>query len=1447
MGILGSGDSAPKEFGVKINESSYGDPYITAMGTVQVQQQVLWVDGFSSKKAPSKGGGKGGGKSGEYIYSANVVAALCNGVITGIGDVWSGQTWIGSPTAAESYTISSGTSYQYTPTQAAAFYNLTGVGVSNTFSSSNNDFGAPSPTVLSGSDLAPMTQVSFGTTLTTGLFSINPTGNVFNFSSADAGRAVTITYTYLLTNINRQETDIVPSGKTISVTGDGSGSTVNNDYGVVYTLTGVAFTKVSGTPTVAGTYSVSGNNPAVYKFATGDINAEVTISFGVNDPNAVSPGQPTSLNYTLNTGAAGQTPFSFLTSNYPDAAFSYPFVATVLFQPMDLGEGAELQENRYEVITPDIVGGGIADCNPVQCIGKVLTNAQWGLGVGKVPFPTQCIDNGASGTWGGASGTPGARSVASTAYNWFSAQSFFISPLMDSQDSVSDSMSKWLEAGMCAAFYSEGLMKLTPYGDTSAAGNGCTWTAPSNFIVALDDTIFVSKEGTDPVKITRSSPSDAWNIVQVEFDNRSNQYAAQTITESDQSFIDRWGAREEDKQEWNFIHTIPAATFAANLRLKRNLYIRNSYEFTLPYSYSYLEPMDIVTISTTSVWAAALNNANLGITNLPVRIQKIVDDPIEGLHITCEDYPFGAHQPVLYNKQLTTSTPVANAFADPGNTEAVIFGATSALALAQSGAVTGDEIWMGALGTSATWGSCNIYVSQTSGGDYQSIGSINSPAKIGELAATFASHASPDTTDSLIVNLVENCAGWEAGSTTDANFNNTLVFVDNEICSYSALSYTGQDQITMNTYITRGLYGTTIASHSTGGLVMRLDSSIFKYNFPPQWRGQTIFIKFQSVNNFGNMAQDLSTLTPVSFTVPSGNNGSIDAGTGLIINLGAQLYQGLWNSTTAYLNGNIVSYNGSLYQCLVSNTNEVPATQPTYWVLFSDPTNASGFQMVSNPDFQNGLTNYNPYDNNNTGNISLSLVANTAAPGGFGQTLQIHVAGGGESPGLGGFYYATNPDSGVVELDHYHVGDIYNVTLTANIPTAYSVGIFNNSVGTGGSITPLSANYQGTGGWAQYSWQVVIGTSPSILAFPFFALSGTFTSAFNWYAAQVSIVDILQPERGNQNIYLGAWVSTTTYVPGNVVTLGGNNYTCILNNLNQTPPNATYWVLGTVNPATGGVISQGSLPPVVSGALTYSATTSSIEWTWTSLALLRSDGTTTSITNGNETTTGLSASTTYFSFPYYSDTLGTVGFANGGSGSNGFEYTAAQDTSSGMVATQTQNLNANVALSNGSMSAATTSSGTGGGSGGGSGICPRSTMLVHERTRGIIMCRDLRVGDWIATKEGDGWTQVVACKELAHSTFIRVLVAGEYLQVTPTHPFTGLDATGEPIELIRAGDLTLSHQLYTVDGADFVESIEVIRDPEATKLKISCEPYHTFFAGEEEPYILTHNVRPIGS
>ncbi len=877
MSIFGWGIKKPTRVNeVQINQSVLGYPLPVVLGKGKVQQSLLWVDGMTAKLVSQGGKGIGGGKGGtQYLYSADVIAGLCNGPISAIGDVWCAGSWLSNNSTSESYTISGG-SPVYTPTNAGSGVFIDhGVYLPTSYSGTYSDVGS-SGTVLSGTDNVPFLAMAYGTSLASGQYSVDPATNNYHFAAADAGKTVTISYAFALNIIKQQERDLVPSGRNIAV---GGVLTFHEDDGVVYNSgpnIGKALTKVSGTPSATGTYSVSGSGPATYHFATGDIGVQVIITFKVQNNSAVPTGAPGTLNFAVYEGFKGQAVWSLLTSTFPGAALGYTMVAYVAYNPMTLGYAADIQQNVFEVLTGDSYGGGIVDCNPIQCLLQVLTNPVWGLGAGAVPFPASVIDNGSGGTWGTAAW--GSRQVNGTAFTWFAANGFFISPVIDHQDSAASIMSKWLEAGQCAAFMSEGLLKLVPFGDTSTAGNGCTWTAPSFFAAALDDTCFVQKqEGEEPVKISSSPWQDAYNTVQVQWNNRGAQYSPEITPESDQAAINRYGSRIEDPQSWDFITTLAAATFAASMRVKRNVYTRNTYEFTLPFAYSFLECMDVVDITTSSQWAAGLNNANLSIVNLPVRITKIVDNPDGTLNITAEDYPFGVHQPTLYNKGIGSGQTRQNIFEDPGDTTGVIFEAPSRLANYQRG-----EVWIGATGASANWGSCNVFVSMD-GTTYKQIGTVDSQARLGTLASTMLTGNDPDTANSLVVNLAENSPALEAGTTADADQANTLAYVDGELIAYSACQITGQDQYTMGTYIRRGLFGSTIGVHFAGSEFVRLDENVFQFEYDPTWAGKTVYFKLQSVNTFGNAAQDLSTLTAIPFLI-TGQLAPPPAGTITVLN-----------------------------------------------------------------------------------------------------------------------------------------------------------------------------------------------------------------------------------------------------------------------------------------------------------------------------------------------------------------------------------------------------------------------------------------------------------------------------------------------------------------------------------------------------------------------------------
>jgi hypothetical protein len=876
--IFGGGQKGPDKINtVPINQSVLGYPVPWGWGRFRIQQSLLWLDGFSNKKVSASGGkGFGGGKGGtQYVYSADVIAALCHGGrsgIRGIGDVWSGQSWLPNTTTSEDYIISGG-SPVYTPTNADFMTADLGVSTTVSYSATVTDVGSGGVRTLSGSSLVGFARVDYGTTLATGQYSVNPADNKLHFAPVDSGTTVHISYSFSLSYIRQQDIALVPSGREVLV--GSSSPQFKADVRVEYYTgpnNGQQLTRVpgSGFPTATGTYTVSGSGPASYKFATADINAEILITFQIDNTSAIPNGTQKSLAFSLAEGTKGQSAWALLLSKFPGAAIGYNRLANVLYAPMDLGYSGSVQQNLMEVITGDAWGAGISDCNPVQCALEVLTDTVCGLGAGPMPFPIEVIDNGTGGTWGPGK-SPASMLQDGSAAAWFAANGFFISPKIDRQDSAAAVIGPWLEAGQVAGFMSEGLFKLVPYGDTTTAGFGAVWTAPQEFATALDDTCFLSKgQNMDPVKLSANQDIfSVWPIVTVNWSNRANQYAPEPTPESDQAGVNRWGARSESAQTYDFITTLQAATFAASMRVKRNVYMRNAYEFSLSYRYAYLEPMDIVYITTSSLWAANLNNLNLGVNVMPVRVTKIVDNPDGTLDVTCEDYPFGVHEPTIYNKDISTGQPLPNVYEDPGDTTVAMMVATPLLADYHK-----NQLWVGAAGADYKWGGCKVHASMN-GTDYIEIGTIKSPARLGTLGLLFDTGSDPDTVNDLVVNLVDNAAPLEAGSTDDADAANTLCIVESELISYSSCVLSGKNQFTMGSYIRRGLYGSGIVAHSAFTPFLRLDDSIFKYTFDQSWGGKSLWFKFQSFNAFGNSLQDLSDVTAIAFSPFTTKSGTV--------------------------------------------------------------------------------------------------------------------------------------------------------------------------------------------------------------------------------------------------------------------------------------------------------------------------------------------------------------------------------------------------------------------------------------------------------------------------------------------------------------------------------------------------------------------------------------------
>lgn len=275
----------------------------------------------------------------------------------------------------------------------------------------------------------------------------------------------------------------------------------------------------------------------------------------------------------------------------------------------------------------------------------------------------------------------------------------------------------------------------------------------------------------------------------------------------------------------------------------------------------------------------------------------------------------------------------------------------------------------------------------------------------------------------------------------------------------------------------------------------------------------------------------------------------------------------------------------------------------------------TGFQIISNPDFQNGLTNWNVYDNNSSGKVTHTLVADAAAPNGFGQKLQISTASGSPvpSPGLGGFWYSTSLDSGTVGMDKYHAGDTYIISVMANIPVGYSINFANNALGTGGSTLWLSSQ-AGTGNWQNYTIRVVLGTSgaSSTNSFPFFWLSGT--APVTWFVGYLNVVDVDQPHRYTV-------LSVDPNQRPHIDFSQGLHVNKILDNIGD---GSTFKRLANVNSdntlhVSTSLNTQGSVLPNQGVLYNVQSMPTVIVMSWTGQTMLRPDGTTLTVNSSSGT------------------------------------------------------------------------------------------------------------------------------------------------------------------------------------------------------------------------------------
>jgi hypothetical protein len=546
---------------------------------------------------------------------------------------------------------------------------------------------------------------------------------------------------------------------------------------------------------------------------------------------------------TFLTGSYTQSPWSYLTSAHPTQALAYRGQATACFPNLALGSSSSIPNFNFEIlwgINSDIPAYG-PDANGADWITAYLSSADWGIG-----FPSALIGD-------------------LTAYRtWCRATGMLISPAVTSSQAGQSHLQDLMQATVSDFRWSSGLLTVVPYGDQSVTGNGYTYTPNVSPVYALTTQHFMSNQGTlgattatgkTSVSVQRKDPATVLNQIRVEYLDRGNLYNPVIIYDQDDSAIIQSGRkRASDVRAFHFFCDGRAASMSASLQLRRE-HVVTTYQFTLPASFILLDCLDIVTIT----------EPNLGLNAQPVRIIEIQENSDHSLTITAEEF-LGTVGAPIYARQQSLGAAI-NTNADPGNINApVIFELPDAYS-------NGLEISVAVSGQNpAAWGGYNVYVAYEPGGTYALVGTVTGPARTGLLTSalssvpTNAAGQTIDNANTLAVTLAQSNGSLASATAIDMTSLNTACYVGGEVISYQTATLTGANAYNLSPMV-RGAYGTTIAAHAAGTQFARLDSQILTIPYTQNRIGTTLYLKFQSFNIYGGGLQNLSTLSPYTYTI----------------------------------------------------------------------------------------------------------------------------------------------------------------------------------------------------------------------------------------------------------------------------------------------------------------------------------------------------------------------------------------------------------------------------------------------------------------------------------------------------------------------------------------------------------------------------------------------------
>ena len=560
------------------------------------------------------------------------------------------------------------------------------------------------------------------------------------------------------------------------------------------------------------------------------------------DKNRFVDGASTALSQaglSLATGTDSQSPWGYLSTAAPSESLNYPGLAYAYASSYQLTDSAGLMNHTFEVVSNIRRGSGAGadDADPAAILPDLLGRVPgWrsGLIASLTDYNNYCV---ASGLW--------------------------LSPAIDAEQSAAAIIEQILRATNSDARWSGGQLQILPRGDIAVSGNGASWSPNLTPVYDLDLSTLGDEDG-EPIVYEIDRGADAYNQIEIEYLDRSRDYAETTIRGIDPAAIDAFGLRKSDPEQMSFICDGDVAAKAAQNLVARTSILKRRFSVRLPATYSLIEAGDYLT----------LTFDRLGLSRQLVRVLEYTEDDDDGeVGLSVEEVLVGAAPALIVPQPMSGYRP---------NYDALPGAALSPVVIAPPRQLTEGalEMWIGSSG-GADWGGAEVWLS-FDGSTYERRGQIQGKARYGTTTSSLAAVADPHVGGSVGVNISAAGGTLDGATTAEADAFATLCLIGDEVVAYRDSALTASGRYTLS-YLRRGLFGTSPAATSSGARFVRLDGALASIPFAQTDIGKTIYIKLQSFNVYGRAYQDLADVSATTAVVGQSGALFVSPGSGVII------------------------------------------------------------------------------------------------------------------------------------------------------------------------------------------------------------------------------------------------------------------------------------------------------------------------------------------------------------------------------------------------------------------------------------------------------------------------------------------------------------------------------------------------------------------------------------